>query len=98
MVYKKRLSLQLWQIALAYLEEGDHLQTLSYKIRATYSHLNSILKVWMNYNMVTVKKIGKKKIIKLTEKGKDIQQDCKNLIKKLDLQVGPGGWQNGSSI
>jgi len=98
MVYKQQLSLQLWQMALAYLEDGDHLSNLSFKIRATYSHLSDILKTWVNNGLVTVKKEGKKKTIKLTTKGKDIQQDCKNLVKKLNLQLNQGGWQNGNNL
>lgn len=98
MVYKNRLTLQLWQVALAYLEDGDHLSNLSFKIRATYSHLSNILRTWMDNDIVIIKKDGKKKIIRLTNKGREIQESCKNLVKKLNLEVGKGGWQNGHNL
>lgn len=85
-------------MALAYLEEGDHLSNLSFKIRATYSHLSNVLRTWMNNDMVTIKREGKKKIIKLTNKGRKIQKSCKELIKDLNIEVEKGGWQGGNHL
>jgi len=87
MTFTQKLSLPVWMTALVALEDGDHLSKLTWKIRATYAHLSQVLHTWIDKDLVTIKRDGRRKIIHLTEKGKRIKSFCMGISKELNLDV-----------
>ena len=85
MTFTKKLSLPIWMFALVALEDGDHLSKLTWKVMATYAHMSQILHAWIDCDLVTIKKSGRRKIIHLTDKGQNIKEYCSNIAKELNL-------------
>lgn len=58
-------------------------QKISMKIDCTYAHTTNIIKKLVELNIIDSKKIGRKKSLTLTNKGKEICEHLNEVIKKI---------------
>lgn len=51
------------------IDENDHALNISKKTNLTYSYTVSLINDMIDINLITTKKVGRKKVLKLTKRG-----------------------------
>ena len=64
----------------------NYATALATEVDATYSHTVRILQKLEEFGLVTSEKQGRKKIFQLTEDGKELAEECGNLLAELREQ------------
>lgn len=61
----------------------NYATALSAEVDATYSHTVRILQKLEEFGLVTSEKQGRKKVFQLTDDGKDLAEECGDLMSEL---------------
>ena len=71
-------------LSLARDDKPKYATLISKEADCTYSHTVKILSLFEKYTLISFNKEGRKKIISLTEKGREIAKLADKLLTKLD--------------
>jgi predicted transcriptional regulator len=84
---KTILYMPYWQLIMAELcfSEGSYVQKNATKLGLGYTQVSKIINELENLGLVIGKRIGRQKVISLTEEGEKVSRECYDL--KLSIQV-----------
>ena len=72
------LKVDRWQdvMNVLYQEENKSISDINRTIEMTYSHTSAIISELLRFKLINVKKVGRVKLVTLTEQGKKIGYCC----------------------
>jgi len=82
-----RLPVSLIFLKLIDIDDIDTMMAVANVSHITYSHLSKLKKLYRKYDMITEEKKGRKKILKLTEKGKKVVTGLEMIMEGFQLYI-----------